>query len=734
MKKQYIILPVALLGLGLAACNKQEPAAGGGANPAAQPPQVTLETKLTNAYGFAAKVPSNVEGYCSFYGLGKLWADIKQDKAVAEIRTNPLVTRVTDDPAFKQQIATFSQNPDAAKARAIASDALGQETFIEFSPGSSAILASWIRFNDDMRIANIKNALDAKSTGTPPANPYNLKAMLPFLKTLELPPLVVGFKMNAQKAELNADIDKAEKNLPPGVDLTAFNLNGDLPFKSLVVVVGKVLPAPYQGMLKNMVSQSITDPTEADATYQALLTRRLEIAYGYVGDYFIVSIGTDHAHLKLAANFGESVLSRPEVAVAANYADKPLLSFCWSSPELMTGMQRKFQLSPYYEQLKPEIARSLAATDAEKLEVDLKRLDGEADAVFTQSFTPMVGITYRDHGLRGETFGGIKPTGNTASVKFSTVPPADTFLWVDSVSNPATVAAFRTWFEDASATSYDTFQHIGLPHLSNTQQLQFAMFQSMGLPKLTELYKISRDQFAKSLGSETAFALDLKGEIPALPMVPAPFHDGGRMFRLAYLSDVQDRALLGQSWDGYLKLARDISQMIPQAAMLPNGIPDATNEVVDGVTLSYYKPPLDTGDLLPNIATTDKTFVMSTSRSYSLALTKAAVMAVTPPTSNLQLGVTTATASAATPAKLLQLDFHMNFKPGFDFAVTWMALAAQYPNIFFSGDQAKAEQFKKLQPDLTSLLNALRPLQGVEGQVFEENGVRRMSSAIIWQK
>ena len=713
MKKQHIILPVALLGFALAACHKQVPAADGSANPAA--PQVTLETKLTNAYGFAARVPSNVEGYCSFYSLGKLWADIKQSKAVTEIRANPLVTRVTDDPAFKQQIATFSQNPEAAKARAIASDALGNETFLEFSPGSSAILASWIRFNDEMRIANIKNALDAKSAGTPPANPYNLKSMLPFLKTLELPPVIAGFKMGAQKAELNADIDKAEKNLPPGVDLTTFNLDGNLPFKSIVVVVGKVLPAPYQGMLKNMVSQSITDPTEADATYQALLTRRLEIAYGYVGDYFIVSIGTDHAHLKLAANFGESVLSRPEVAVAANYADKPLLSFCWSSAELMAGMQRKIQLSPYYEQLKQEINRSLAPADAQKLETDLKRLDGEADAVFTQSFTPMVGVTYRDHGLRGETFGGIKPTGNTASVKFSTVPPADTFLWIDSVSNPVTTAAFRTWFEDLSTTSYDTFQRIGLPLLSNTQQLQFSMFQTMGLPKLTELYKISRDQFAKSLGSETAFALDLNGEIPALPMIPAPFHDGGRMFRLAYLSDVQDRALLGQSWNGYLKLARDISQMIPQAALLPGGIPDATNEVVDGVTLSYYQPPLQTGDLLPNIATTDKTFVMSTSRAYSLALTKSAV-------------------KAAAPAKPLQLDFHMNFKPAYDFAVTWMALAAQYPNIFFSGDQAKADEFKKVQPDLTTLLNALRPLQGMDTQVFEENGIRRMSSAIIWQK
>src|SRR5580704_15979175 len=101
MKKQHIILPVALLGLALAACNKQEPAASGGANPATPAaPQVSLETKLTNAYGCAAKAPSNIEGYCSFYGLGKLWNDIKHSPVLASIRTNPIVTQVTGDPSF----------------------------------------------------------------------------------------------------------------------------------------------------------------------------------------------------------------------------------------------------------------------------------------------------------------------------------------------------------------------------------------------------------------------------------------------------------------------------------------------------------------------------------------------------------------------------------------------------------------------------------------------------------
>jgi|GEM_PF-2528991 len=711
MKKQSLILAMALLGLLPAACNKKTPIAENPGNPA-KPAEVSLEPKLRAAYGFAVQVPSNSEGYAAFYGVGKLWKDIKQSKTLAAILANPLVHQATANPSVQQAKAMVSSNPEAGMWRAIASDVFGNEAFIEFAPGSAEKLRLLMQVSDEMRMANIQNSIAggkaAKSGENLPA------ALLPYLKTLDMPPVVLGFKLTSQKAALGAQLERGEKNLPPGVELTTFNVNGNVPFKSIVVTVGKVLPPPQQEQLKQWITANTPDPKQADDTYQALLARHLEVAYGFLGDYFVASIGADHSHLKFASNFGESILSKPEVAVAANYADKPVFSFSWSSAELIAASQRKFEMMAYYERFKAAITKVLSPADAQKLADDLKRLDGESQAVIARDFTPMVGVSYRDHGLRSEGFGGIKATGATGAVKFSSVPSDSTFLWMDSQSNPVFGAALRTWVEDFSTTSYDTFQRVGLQYLTDEQKAQFTLFQTEAVPRITELYKISRDQFVKSLGSENAMALDLAGPMPDVPMIPPPIHDGGRMVRLAYLSDVKDRALLGQSWDSYMKFARGLAQVVPQTAMF-GALPDPVSETVDGVVLSYFKLPMPTGDLLPNIATTDKTFVVSTSRSYALELTKAA-------------------AKSAPGAKPLTFDFRMNSRAAFDFVDKWMAIAAQFPALFFKGDQAKAEEFRKAQPDIAALLRSLRSFEGMDVQVYEENGLRRISSAIRWHE
>jgi hypothetical protein len=276
-------------------------------------------------------------------------------------------------------------------------------------------------------------------------------------------------------------------------------------------------------------------------------------------------------------------------------------------------------------------------------------------------------------------------------------------------------AAACAWIEDFSSTAYDTFQRLVLPKLNDQQRTQFGIFQNLALPKITELYRITRDQFWKSLGYEGAFAIDGGGEMPAIPMIPQAIRDGGKMLRLASLSYVQDRALLAESWKGYFKVARDIALMIPQTAKMPGGLPEPTSEIVDGVTLSYYPLPLPTGDLLPNIAVTDTTMVMTTSRSYSLELSKAA-------------------AKPVQSQKPVGMDFRLNIKAGCDFADKWLAIIAQSPGLFFQNNQARADDFKKSQPAASALLHSLRAFEGMDMQIYEENGVRRASSAIRWHE
>jgi hypothetical protein len=711
MKTQKLFI-AALLGFAMAACQKNQPAAETPGTPPPAEPQTSIETKLKAAYGFAAQLPADEEGYVAVYNLDKFWRQLKCSKTFATLRANPLVQQALHGPLVQLADGQLSKNPDARRWRAIASDALGNEVFLTFAPGSAQKFKMLMQLSDEMRVADIKISLAGNKT--PNAAKNLAPVILPYLKTLDVPPFIIGFKLSAQKAALVAEIDRGEKNLPPGLELTAFNVNGTLPFKSIVATLGKALPPAQQEELKKLIAGTVPDPKQADDTLQALLARKVEVAYGFVGDYLVASIGSDHSHLKLAANFADSLLARPEVGVAANYAGKPMLCFSWSSAELLAALQKRAELLPYYAGLKDELTNTLSSADVQKLQTDLERLDGEAAKAFGKDFTPMVGVSYIEHGIRGERFGGLKPRAGTG-LKFSNVPSASTFFWLDAASDPVVSAACRTWAEDFATTAYDTFQRIGLAKLPDQQRTQFSIFQTQAVPRIQEFYRITKEQFIKALGSENAVALDLNGALPANPFIPPPIHDAGRMPRLAYLSDVQDATLLGQSWDGYLKLARDIAKTVPQAAMLPGGLPDPGKETIDGVTLSYYKPPMDTGDLLPNIATTASTFVASTSRSYSLELSKAA-------------------AKPAADAGSTMFDLRMNFASAFDFAGKWMALAVQYPDLFFHGDKAKADEFVKSEPALADMLQSLRSFQGMDARVYEENGVRRASSAIHWHE
>lgn len=707
MKNHKLISTLALLGFVLAACHKTPTAS----EPTAAKPQVPAETRLHTAYGFAAQVPANEDGYVAFYGLGRLWHDFKASKMVASILANPLFHQPGGAEVIQGGLKQLRANPEGAKWLDIVKDALGNETFLVFAPGSAARFKAFQQVVSEMRVAQFKAALAGKKGAE--ANRDAIPAVLSQIKTLHLPPMIFGFKLASQKAALGAELERAEKNLPPGVELTTFQLN-DAPFKLIAITVSKVLPPAQQEELRGQIARTVSDPAAADDIFKSLLARHFEIAYGFVGDYFVASIGADHSHLKLASNLGESLLSRPEVAVVANYADKPLVTFSWSSAEFIAAAQNRIELTPLYERIKADLTKTLAPADVQKLESDLHRLDEKGHAIFGEGFTPMVGVCWREHGLRSEAFGGLKIAA-AQPLKFSGVPADSTFLWIDAQSNPSAITAFWSWFEDVVTTGYDTFQRLGVPALQETEKAQFGMFQQVAVPKLTELYRISREQFGKSLGNESAFALDLGGEVPELPMLPPAFHQGGRMLRLAYISDVTDRALLGQSWDSYLKLARDVALMIPQTAQLPGGLPSPKSETVEGVTLAYYPLPMPTGDLLPNVATTDKTFVVSTSRSYALEASKAA-------------------AKPASDPKALKLDFRMNFKAAFDFADKWLALAMENPEPFFQGDANKVENFKKNAPNLAALLKSLRAFEGMDMQVFEENGQRRVSSAVHWNK
>ncbi len=393
-----------------------------------------------------------------------------------------------------------------------------------------------------------------------------------------------------------------------------------------------------------------------------------------------------------------------------------MVSFSWASQQLLEACRQGYELMPSYLEMKQGLTESLSQSAIAKLEDDIKRIDAEGRAFFDIPVTSMVGIEYRDNGLRGEIYGGFNYGVPAAPMKFSGVPTDSTFIWAAQIVHPTLREAARVWIEDFASTGWATFLRIGLPHMSEAERQYFGTLQNIFVPKIVEFYKITRDEFAKSLGLEHAIAIDLNGEIPDTPLLPPEYHANGRMLRLAFLSDLQDRALLAKSWDSYFKFANDLALLAP-GEKFANGLPEPVGETVDGSALWYYKlEPTVKGDFLPNVAVTDKTFVAGSSRAYSLELSKAAA------------------AAAAPSGKLLNFDIRVNFKPVYDLADKWLAFAAQDPELFFNDSEDDAADFKKNEPDIESLVNSLRVLDGVSVQIYQDNGQPRVSSFIRWDE
>lgn len=713
MKKLHAILLLALAGLALPACSKKEQQQ----TAAAPTPQPTpsAEAQMRKTYGIAAQMPASVESFGDFYNLGKLAGDLQQSKTWNSLMANPLVKEALSDPDFVKGMGEFNANPEAAKWMAILKDAGANEAFMTLGPGSGSKIRVWMDLNWDLRYARVTNALTGNKQ-TP--QQVMLSTIVPYAGKLEIPPMLIGFKMSTQKAALTAELVQAEQNLPPWFEKGSFMLDEGQPFKFIAATAGKVLPPQNQAMLRAMVAENMPDPKSGDAVFQALMDRRIEIAYGFAGDYFIISIGPDHSHLKFTKNYAESIAALPESQVAATYADKPVLGFSWTSAALQKETYQEFNLGEIYADFKDVVTEMLAPEDAKKLETDIKRLDEEGRPIFHHDFTPMVGVVFRDHGLRSEMYGGRKADFTGAPMKFSSVPSESTFLWADSTSNPATDQAARVWFEDFCTSTYGTAVKVVVPMLEPSEQAQVQQFQKDVLPKLVDLYHITTDQFLKGLGSEHAFAMDFGGAMPSFPSMP-PEATGGKIPRLAFLSDVHDRALLTQSWENYAKSFTETVQGIPGAglSLAMTGLSAPVHENVDGVSLSYFKTPanlgLDLGDLQMNVAVSDSTFVAGSSRAWSVALSKIPLKAGDKP---------------------LITDVRLNLNSLWDVIEQWISLPAKNPQAYFKGDAKTIAEYNKNHDSIVALIHAMRAFGGVDYQQWEENGLPRQSSHIRWDE
>ena len=228
----------------------------------------------------------------------------------------------------------WQSDPGMQKGKEFAEAFLGNEYFTVGAAGFTQKVEPWMELLQSVGEMYYQSALTGGMMGGSPADTEkammrmvkdNAAAFMPKAVKLELPPLLMGFKAGKVRAEFDDFIKKGLESaqLPPGVESNKFKVGDKYEFQSLGVTVRKLIPASQEEALVAQIKEMVGDEAAAKQHVAALMAKHFEISWGWVDDYLIVSLGSDHSHVKFSTGVADSALSIPEVAArAAMFAGK----------------------------------------------------------------------------------------------------------------------------------------------------------------------------------------------------------------------------------------------------------------------------------------------------------------------------------------------------------------------------------------------------------------------------
>ncbi len=660
--------------------------------------------KLAGQYGFAAMLPRDVDGFATYYHLHEMWAALANSKWAAELMA---MQPIKENPQVQQALQQW-KSPQGEKGRELLEAVFGAEFSIVLPTSFGEKMKPLMDVYTKLMETYFQRAIMASFSGkpmTPEQTQQMLRdaapEMLPMLAKCDFPPML--FIAKAVKSKV--DIDAAFKNLtamvgvqlPPAFEVGSFKVADKYEFQSLHVSAKKLVPPQVEPQLKEMLG----DEAKAKEAMGLITSKNAELAWGWVGDSFVVSFGADHSHVRFAASAAESALSIPAVAQrAAQYAEKNPGSLGYMSKAILEKFGTKISFVPQFNAISEELGSILKPEQITGMRNDVQKLEGKAKEIFTSQHDDMVGVGYYENGLHSETYGGARFTAMLDAGKpltFASLAGPAAFVLLDSRSSANSVKV-TDFIEDAAVTAWSWYEKYGRTMVPEGERQGVTMVEMMALPMVKQLWNSSRT-LGKALGSESAFVFDLGGAMPKLPDMP-PFLAEGKIPRLAWVSEMRDRAGVSEAWKGFSSLIKQLAALAPQGA-----VPEPQMKKDGDTELHFIPLPIPTDDLLPHIAITKDRWIISTSPSLTSEL---------------------AAKPATAGAQALSTDMQVNFGALWNLADVWLKVADQ--NIEKMFGPADAKEFQQMRPVLGTALKLARSIVSGKMQLTEEVGQSRASA------
>ena len=672
--------------------------------PAVAPAEISV---LKDTYGFAARLPMDVEAFSAFYRLHDLWENLSGSKWAAALLDLPAVK---ENKEFQDAIARWKTEPGVAKAKDIAEAILGAE-FIAVEPaGFTARFMPWIDTLQEFQSASLMSGLSGKRQDPDKLLRDLAPELIPALVKNEFPPMFFVSKAIKAKADIDGGVNellKAAAAKPqPGVEFGEFKLADKYEFRNVTVVAKKLVAAFDEARMQLQLKEMLGDEKKAKDAMTAIMAKRVELAWGWMDDYLILSIGPDHSHLKFAAGEADSALAIPAVARrATQFMAKRPMSLSYGSAAMFEKIFKPVEYSKTFDKVTEELGGILKPEQITGMRADVKRLEAMAHGLFSSKFDPMVGVNFWDGGIRSEVFGGARQTmiDSSKPLAFSGFMSPAVLLLADSRANAATSAKLANFVEEGAATLWGWFEKYGRAMVPEEGRQGAAMAEGVVIPLVKEFWRACR-QFSKALGDESAMLVDLNGTMPKLPDVPPPFA-AGKIPRIAFIWEMKDRAAVSAAWGNFDKIIKQVLALIPKGENPKQTVPEPQMKKDGDIEVHFIPLPIPTDDLLPHIAISKDRWMISSSPTLSKEL---------------------AGKSAASGGAPLGTEFRFQFTALWDFAEAWLKLMPK-PQPQAAPPDAPPGKDVMVAIMLPRIIQLARSISAFEWRVSEEDGQARNS-------
>lgn len=457
------------------------------------------------------------------------------------------------------------------------------------------------------------------------------------------------------------------------------------------------------------------------AFLEIMASKNLVAVVGEVDDHVVLFVGNSEDDLVIVEDVNESLCASEQIKFIDAYLDKDLFSLGVSDGSMASSsaaLEKMFYglFGCLAEGLSDGLEEADTLGDTQDIEVMLDALHQKAKGILAMYEESNAGyVAFIEEGIKFEMHGGsnMPHLNMDANHSLTSLSHGEAkLLFLNWVSDPEYNENVMQFIDILSQVSYSMTRHL-LPILEKEDagddfagfNAGLQMFDQLFRDDLLEIWRALRTNMAEGLGAETAIVVDLNGAMPKAPMLPEALIKNGKVPRIAYVSTVDDRDKLKESWERLNKSMDSLLRKTGQTmgADIPMQVPMSSEK--NGLTTWFVPVPFQNDDFVPSVSVSDALFFASTSKQFAEGL-------------STQVGKD---GSAQRSGMWLEIDLKVTHQ----YAADWLKLVEDNADDLMSA--AEAGDFRANKEMLEAALEALDSLDKLVYHVRKENAQTRTS-------